>query len=292
MSAPRMIAFVLAGGEGTRLRPLTEALPKPALPFAQHCRIIDFVLANLRHSQVAPVYVLLQYKPLALLAHLQAHWPQVRPLLPAQGFGGTADAVAQALRRVGMARTDTVAVLAADHVYRMDLRQMADFHRQRRAGVTVATSTVDLALAHEFGVLDVDEGGRITGFQEKPARPVAMRDDPRRARVSMGNYLFDPQVLAEALAGSGHGEALDFGRDVIPALVRRHQAWAYDFRRNAVPGVRPTEEVAYWRDVGTLAAYREAQNDADGPTPRFVLDNPAWPIGATLGAGAAVALQR
>lgn len=284
MPTPSMIAFVLAGGEGTRLRPLTDDIPKPALPFADHCRIIDFVLANLRHSGVAPVYVLLQYKPPALLRHLATHWPEVRPLLPARDFLGTADAVAQALRRVDASGADVVAVLAADHVYRMDLRQMAAFHLQHHADVTVAAAVVATSDAGQFGVLDVDADARIVDFQEKPARPAGLKDDPSHALVSMGNYLFEPGRLARALAAAAPGSAFDFGRDVIPALVRGGRAFAYDFRQNAVPGVAATEEPAYWRDVGTLQAYFAAQEDAEGATPRFALDNPAWPISPTLAA--------
>lgn len=149
----RIAAFVLAGGEGTRLRPLTEHVPKPALPFAAHCRVIDFVLENLRHSGIGPVDVLLQFKPLPLLQHLAAHWPQVRPLLSARAFDGTADAVAQCLPRVALRRVDIVAVLAADHVYRMDLRQMAAF---------------------QFGILSSDDDGLIEAFAENPARPRPM----------------------------------------------------------------------------------------------------------------------
>lgn len=282
MSPARVSAFVLAGGAGTRLRPLTQHLPKPALPFADHCRVIDFVLANLQHSGVAPVHVLLQYKPEALLQHLARHWPDAKPLMPTLDFRGTADAVAQALQRVGTAQAEVVAVLAADHVYRMDLRPMVDFHRSRQAGVTVAAVAVDVEQARQFGVLAVAPGGRITAFDEKPLTPRPLPDDPRRALASMGNYLFDPAFLAELLAaGSGRPE-LDFGRDIIPAAVARGRAWAYELGAHVVPGLRASEAPTYWRDVGTLQAYAQAQRDAAGPAPQIVLDNPLWPIPATL----------
>ncbi|WP_425259362.1 sugar phosphate nucleotidyltransferase [Rubrivivax sp. RP6-9] len=287
---PRITAFVLAGGEGARLRPLTQDAPKPGLPFAGHCRIIDFVLANLQHSQVERVFVLLQYKPWVLLRHLHAHWPGVRPLLPADRFAGTADAVAQALGRHATGRSEIVAVLAADHVYRMDLRQMASFHLRRRAGVTVAAAAVDAEAACQFGVLRVDGESRITAFEEKPERPCTIPGSPGRAYVSMGNYLFEPRLLAEVLADLAHVEGLDFGHDVIPEVVRRQRAWAYDFRRNLVPGVRVTEEPGYWRDVGTLQAYRQAEQDAAGTSPRFALDNPCWPVPPTLSTAAARAV--
>ncbi len=292
MSPARVSAFVLAGGAGTRLRPLTQHLPKPALPFAHHCRVIDFVLANLQHSGVAPVHVLLQYKPEALLQHLARHWPEVRPLMPALDFRGTADAVAQALQRVGTAQADVVAVLAADHVYRMDLRPMVDFHRQRQAGVTVAAVAVELEQARQFGVLEVAPGGRITGFAEKPDTPRPLPDDPGRALASMGNYLFEPGFLAELLAAGGGVPTLDFGRDIIPAAVARGRAWAYELRANTVPGLRAGEAPGYWRDVGTLQAYAQAQRDAAGPAPQIVLDNPLWPIPATLAAPAPVPAVR
>lgn len=287
MSGRRIAAFVLAGGEGTRLRPLTEHVPKPALPFAAHCRVIDFVLENLRHSGIGPVDVLLQFKPLPLLQHLAAHWPQVRPLLSARAFDGTADAVVQCLPRVALRRVDIVAVLAADHVYRMDLRQMAAFHLAHRAGVTVAATPVPLGQADQFGILSSDDDGLIEAFAEKPSRPRPMHSDPGLALASMGNYMFTPQVLATALCAGARTAGLDFGGHVIPALVRQRQAYAYDFRRNAVPGVRPGEERCYWRDIGTLPAYARAQGDVAGPSPRFALRNPLWPISATLGAGRA-----
>lgn len=287
MSGLRIAAFVLAGGEGARLRPLTAHLPKPALPFAAHCRVIDFVLENLRHSGVAPVYVLLQFKPLPLLQHLAAHWPQVHPLLSAHAFEGTADAVAQCLPRVDLRRVDIVAVLAADHVYRMDLRQMAAFHLAHGAGVTVAATPVPLDQADQFGILSVDDDGLIEAFAEKPACPRPMRADPGLALASMGNYMFAPQVLASAMWAGAGTAGFDFGRHVIPALVHQRRAYAYDFRRNAVPGVRPGEERCYWRDIGTLPAYAQAQHDAAGPAPRFALRNPLWPISATLAAAPA-----
>lgn len=287
MPPPCVSAFVLAGGEGSRLRPFTDRLPKPALPFADHCRIIDFVLANLQHSGITAVHVLLQYQPAALLQHLERHWPGVRVLLPARRFAGTADAVAQALGRVDGASAGRVAVLAADHVYRMDLRQMLAFHAARRAGVTVAAAAVDLAQAGRFGVLDVTPDGHIRAFDEKPAQPRALPQDPSRALVSMGNYLFEPGLLAELLAAGAGTAGLDFGHDVIPAAVALGRAWAYDLRRNEIPGLQPGEEPAYWRDIGTLQAYAQAQRDVAGARPRFVLANPHWPIPATLAADAA-----
>jgi glucose-1-phosphate adenylyltransferase len=278
--SPRIVGFVMAGGEGRRLRPLTDNVPKPALPFTEHCRIIDFALSNLHHSGVHPVFVLLQYKPSVLVEHLERHWHDAgfEPVLPDVTFEGTADAVGQNLHRIDGLHADLVAVFAADHVYRMDVRQMAAFHLARDADVTVAALRVPIAQASAFGVLCADRDGRVGGFREKPARPIAVPDDPTSAYASMGNYLFRPSVLRRALQDAVCRGEHDFGRDVLPRLVRQEaRVYAYDFRRNRVPGLRPSEEVGYWRDVGTLPAYQAAEGDALGPQPRFAIDNPAWP---------------
>jgi glucose-1-phosphate adenylyltransferase len=282
MATPRIAAFVMAGGEGTRLRPLTEQMPKPALPFAGRCRIIDFALANLQQSGAAPIFVLLQYKPQVLLDHLQRHWPAAVPLLPAQAYRGTADAVRQNLGRLEGLGVDLVAVFAADHVYRMDVRQMAAFHVARGADVTIAALRVPIGYACEFGVLVTDADGRVVGFQEKPAHPAPLPGDPGSALVSMGNYLFAPAVLKRTLREAALCGEHDFGCHVLPRLVREGRVYAYDFRLNTVPGTRPTEESGYWRDVGTVGAYRDAEADARGPRPRFALDNPEWPVAPTL----------
>ena len=199
MARSRIAAFVMAGGEGRRLRPLTEQLAKPALPFAGCCRIIDFALANLHHSGVAPIFVVLQYKPAALLEHSHRYWPGVVPLLPQRSYAGTADAVGQNLHHIDGVDPDLVAVFAADHVYRMDVRQMADFHVACDADATIAALPMPIEQVSEFGVLVTDRDGRITAFQEKSARPAAAPDDPTSALVSMGNYLFAPDVLRGAL---------------------------------------------------------------------------------------------
>ncbi|HSN33432.1 MAG TPA: sugar phosphate nucleotidyltransferase [Ideonella sp.] len=285
--APRVIAFVMAGGEGVRLRPYTAEQPKPALPLAGPYRIIDFVLSNLYNSGVRRVFVLLQYKPEPLLAHLASQWSSadlgpgefIEPVLPGRAgreFSGTADAVRQNLDLLEGCRADIVAVFAADHVYRMDVQQMIACHQGAAADATVAALPVPIEQAREFGVLGTRVDGRILEFREKPARPAPMPGDARFALVSMGNYLFRPEVLREALSG----DARDFGRDVLPQLIDTHRVVAYDFRRNVVPGVRSDEECGYWRDVGTLDAYAAAHRDVQGARPRLALDNPEWPIRA------------
>ena len=280
----KILAFVLAGGEGQRLRPLTSDQAKPAVRFYADYRIVDFALANLVNSMVAPIYVLAQYKPDSLIEHVRrawsAHWP-VFPLLPdGQGpYRGTADAVYRNLHLVACHRADVVAVFAADHVYRMDVRPMARFHKARGADVTVAAIPVPVERASSFGVMAVDRDGRIEDFQEKPARPRPLRGNPHSAYASMGNYLFKPANLRALLEQSMARGGTDFGRDLLPALPgSAYRAVAYDFAHNEVPGVRDYEDASYWRDVGTLEALDEARRDVAGPRPRLNLRNRAWPI--------------
>jgi glucose-1-phosphate adenylyltransferase len=287
MDETPVTAFVLAGGEGRRLRPLTETQPKPALPFADGCRIIDFVLSNLLNSGIRSVFVLLQYKPQVLVDHLAANWRSedggvsIEPVLPAaRAFDGTADAVHQSLDVLNLCEPEAVAVFAADHVYRMDARQMLAFHRASDADATVAALPVPIEDAREFGVMRVDGESRITEFQEKPLHPAPMPDDPDRAFVSMGNYLFRPAVLRQALREASLRGEHDFGRHVLPRLIGTHRVMAYDFKRNVVPGLKPHEQPCYWRDVGTLVSYAAARADVAGTQPLLCLDNPAWPIGA------------
>lgn len=286
MKPPRIVAFVMAGGEGTRLRPLTADLPKPALPIGGRCRIIDFVLSNLHHSRIGQVYVLLQYRGQVLADHLAAVWPAaerapgefVEPVWPRVAFLGTADAVRQGLERIDDREVDIVAVFAADHVYRMDVRQMIECHRANDADVTIAAVPVPIAEAHSFGVMRVDQRHRIIDFQEKPAQPAHAPGDPAHALVSMGNYLFRPAALRAALAAAARDGEYDFGHHVVPRLVRDGRAFAYDFRANRIPGLRASEEPAYWRDIGTLDAYAAADRDLRGSQPLLQVDDPWWRI--------------
>jgi glucose-1-phosphate adenylyltransferase len=174
---------------------------------------------------------------------------------------------------------DLVAVFGADHIYRMDINQMVDFHRGREADVTVAARPVPVGEARDFGVLAVDATGRVVDFVEKPATPRAMPGDPGRALVSMGNYLFSRRVLVDALVADARREsAHDFGKSILPDLFPRARVFAYDFQTNVVPGIKPYEEPGYWRDVGTLDAYWRAHMDLLGETPVFDLDNRRWPV--------------
>lgn len=287
----KILAIVLAGGEGTRLYPLTADYPKPALPFVNGYRIVDFVLSNLVNSNISPIYVVAQYKPDTLIEHIGKVWSgwstgpgcSISVVLPrsdggAGRFNGTADAVYQNRALIERHRPDLVAVFAADHVYRMDVRQMVDFHAARHAEVTVAAVPVPIQYASSFGIMVTEADGRIREFHEKPACPAVIPNDPARAYASMGNYLFDAAVLMRVLEDAQLRGAGDFGRDVMPELPRCCRVLAYDFTNNRVPGVKPYEERGYWRDVGTLDSLAAARNDVLGPRPRFDLWNRRWPI--------------
>jgi len=290
MDSHGVLALVLAGGNGTRLHPLTAEHAKPALPFACGYRIIDFVLSSLVNSGISTTYVIAQYKPQSLIEHLHSVWvsekdedPRVEVVLPRANakcteFKGTADAVYQSLHLIDRHRPRLVAVFAADHVYRMDVRQMASFHRKNDADVSVAAVPVPIDVGPQFGIIATGPGGRIAGFEEKPEHPVAIPHDPTRTYASMGNYLFTPDVLIDVLEDARRRGETDFGRHIMPRLPGTRAVFAYDFADNEIPGIHPYEERGYWRDVGTLAAYHAAQRDVEDPLPRFRLENPRWPI--------------
>ncbi len=287
----KVMAFVMAGGEGSRLRPLTFDRCKPAVPFGSRYRIVDFVLSSLVNSDIRSIYLLVQYKPQSLIEHIRKAWTistlfadQFVTVVPPQMtkehtlFGGTADAVYQSLSLMDMHRPDLVAVFGADHIYRMDVRQMVRFHCERHADVSVAALPVPLDQACNFGIIDADATQRIIGFQEKPRQAQPMPGDPQRAYASMGNYLFRAEVLREALEEAHKRGETDFGHHVLPRLSRTHRVLAYDFATNEVPGTKSYEEKGYWRDVGTLDAYFAAHQDVLGMEPRFDAFNHQWPI--------------
>lgn len=284
--------MIMAGGKGERLHPLTRDRSKPAVPFGGRHRIVDFVLSNFINSSVLALYVLVQYKSQSLIEHVRLSWrttgivsdafvtivpPQMR--FGAAWYRGTADAVLQNLNLIDDFGPDVIAVFGADHIYRMDVSQMIDFHLERDADVTVAARPVPIGSASDFGVLAVDDQSRMIRFDEKPEQPAHMPGDPGRALVSMGNYIFKRQPLVEALlADARRSTDHDFGRSIIPELVDSGRVYAYDFQTNDVPGVKPYEEQGYWRDVGTIESYWEAHMDLLGESPRFDLDNGLWPI--------------
>lgn len=284
----KIVALVLAGGEGTRLYPLTAEHAKPALPFANGYRIVDFVLSNLVNSAISTIYVVAQYKPDSLVKHIHSAWAPsfaggeglIKVLLPRSNapFKGTADAVYQHLPLIDSHDPDMVAVFAADHIYRMDVRQMVDFHRRRNAHATVAALTVPLDKARSFGVLSATADGRVRKFTEKPTQPEPIPGDQRFAYASMGNYLFQPRALERMLVEARERCEVDFGRHILPRVCATDRVYAYNFAENSVPGLEEYEERAYWRDVGTIAALAAAQRDATGERPRFNLWNPRWPI--------------
>jgi glucose-1-phosphate adenylyltransferase len=294
MITPNILAVVLAGGEGSRLHPLTQHRSKPSVPFGGRYRIVDFVLSNLVNSKIFAIYLLVQYKSQSLIEHIRRSWV-LSPIFPEQFIGvvppqmlegpewfqGTADAVYQNVGLIEKHAPDLVVVFGADHVYRMDVRQMVAFHLGSGADVTVAAMPVPIRQASAFGIIDAADNGLIRGFREKPISPPAMPRDPARAFASMGNYIFKTDVLIRALR-EGHrlGEK-DFGRDLLPRLIQTRRVFAYDFCGNRIPGIRDYEERGYWRDVGTIDAYFAAHQDLLGAEPKFDMFNPKWRIGSS-----------
>lgn len=289
----RVLAFVLAGGKGTRLYPLTKERAKPAVPFGGKYRIVDFVLSNLINSGIYSIYVLLQFKSQSLLQHLRDGW-QFAGLLknqfvipvPAQmrspaetWYQGTADAIYQNINLIEQADPHIVVIFGADHIYRMNIREMIEYHEQKRADVTVASIPVDKRHAHEFGVIETDASGQIRGFHEKRADAPTLPGDPNRVFASMGNYIFSTRVLLQELHADANNEASshDFGRDILPGLIGRVPMYAYDFQSNNIPG-EPPGRYAYWRDVGTIDAYYEANMDIRSVEPELNLYNREWPL--------------
>ncbi|NCO68246.1 MAG: glucose-1-phosphate adenylyltransferase [Nitrospirae bacterium CG_4_10_14_0_8_um_filter_41_23] len=291
MAHPMVLAFVLAGGKGERLFPLTAFRSKPSVPFGGRYRIVDFVLSNLVNSHIYSIYLLVQYKSQSLIEHVRKNWvlssiikdhfvavvpPQMR--MGPEWFQGTADAIFQNVNLIRRHNPKLVIIFGADHIYRMDIRQMIDFHLENEAFVTVAARPVPIEQAALFGVIITDSEKRIVGFQEKPKKPTSMPDDPGRAYVSMGNYIFNRDVLLQVLAKAQRRKQHDFGAHVIPDLVETGKVFAYDFATNIIPGTMPYEEEGYWRDVGTISAFFEAHMDMLGDLPLFELDNKLWPI--------------
>jgi glucose-1-phosphate adenylyltransferase len=289
----RVLAFVLAGGKGTRLYPLTKERAKPAVPFGGRYRIIDFVLSNLINSGIFSIYVLTQFKSQSLLQHLREGW-EVSGLLknnfiipvPAQmrsaqedWYRGTADAIHQNINLIQQADPHVVVIFGADHIYRQNIRQMIEYHVEKRAGVTIAAIPVDKELASEFGVIETTDDGSIVGFHEKKAGAPTMPGDPLRVHASMGNYIFSTDLLLRELIADGQREesSHDFGKDILPSLIGRADMYAYDFQTNIIPG-DPIGSPQYWRDVGTLDAYYEASMDLRAVSPELNLYNRQWPL--------------
>lgn len=305
MAHPRILAFVLAGGKGERLFPLTAFRSKPSVPFGGRYRIVDFVLSSLINSHIYSIYLLVQYKSQSLIEHVRRNWvlspvikdhfvtvvpPQMR--MGPEWFQGTADAIFQNVNLIREQNPEMVAVFGADHIYRMDVRRMIDFHLEKGAAVTVAARPVPLEQASSFGVILTDGEKRIVGFQEKPKKPAPMHGDPSRAYVSMGNYIFDRNALLDALAKAQRKKQHDFGAHVIPDLVDTGKVYAYDFATNIIPGTMAYEEKGYWRDVGNISAFFDAHMDMLGESPLFQLHNTLWPIHPSSYEGPAATILR
>ena len=293
MSTPRIFGMVLAGGEGKRLMPLTDERAKPAVPFGGSYRLIDFALSNLINSGLRRIVVLTQYKSHSLDRHISQTW-RMSPLLgsyvasvPAQQrlgkrwFSGSADAILQSMNLLSDERPDIVVIVGADHVYRMDFDQMIQAHIESGRGVTVAAIRQPLQLATQFGVIEVDDNDptKISAFREKPSDPKPLIDAPNEALVSMGNYVFSAQALIDAIEHDGTlpDSTHDMGGDIIPYMVERQDAGAYDFTFNQIPGSTERDH-SYWRDVGTIESYYEAHMDLISVMPVFNLYNSEWPI--------------
>ena len=292
MDARRVFGLVLAGGEGKRLMPLTADRAKPAVPFGGHYRLVDFALSNLVNAGYLRIVVLTQYKSHSLDRHVTTVW-RLSPLLgnyvtpvPAQQrlgphwFAGSADAIYQSLNLIHDDRSDYVCVFGADHIYRIDPRELVARHVEWGAAVTVAGIRVPLAEASQFGIIEPSaDGHTIARFREKPADPVGLPDAPDQAYASMGIYVFSADALIDAVTEDAADETSrhDLGGNVIPALAARGEAHVYDFDSNDVPGAAESER-GYWRDVGTLDAYFDAHMDLVRTVPVFNLYNQSWPI--------------
>lgn len=288
----KVLSLILAGGEGKRLMPLTEDRAKPAVPFAGSYRLIDFALSNLINSGFLKCAVLTQYKSHSLDRHISLTWRMSSMLgnyvtpVPAQQrrgkqwYMGSADAIYQSMNLIVDERPDIIVVFGADHVYRMNARQMVDAHIASGAGVTVAGIRVPRSQANQFGVMTVkDDGTTIDEFLEKPADPPGLPDSPDEVLASMGNYVFTADVLIEALEADAKDPASlhDMGGDIVPALVAKQMAAVYDFQQNEIPG-SVGDDRFYWRDVGTIDSYHDAHLDLVSASPEFNLYNQEWPI--------------
>lgn len=292
MASTKVLAIVLAGGEGKRLMPLTADRAKPAVPFGGIYRLVDFVLSNLVNSGYLKIVVLTQYKNHSLDRHISKTWRMSTLLgnyvtpVPAQQrlgpywFAGSADAIYQSLNLVNDERPEHVIVFGADHIYRMDARQMLEQHIASGAGVTVAAIRQPLSMADQFGVIEVGaENRRIAAFREKPKDAAGLPDAPDQIYASMGNYIFRTDALIDAVTRDAQDESSkhDLGGNIIPFFVDRGDAEVYDFQDNEVPGSTPRDR-GYWRDVGTLDAFYEAHMDLISVHPVFNLYNYEWPI--------------
>ena len=293
MGNPKVMAIVLAGGEGKRLMPLTADRAKPAVPFGGVYRLVDFALSNLVNARYLRIVVLTQYKSHSLDRHIAQGWRMsnlfgnyIAPVPAQQRVGkhwflGSADAIFQSLNLIQDEKPDIVVVVGADHVYRMDFQQMVDQHLDSGAGCTVAAIRQPISEADQFGVIKTydEDPSRIEAFLEKPTNPTGLPDSPNEILASMGNYVFDAKALVEAVTQDSENDESkhDMGGDIVPYFVNRGEAAVYDFKDNDVPGSTERDK-DYWRDVGTMDAYFESQMDLVSVHPVFNLYNYDWPL--------------
>lgn len=285
---PGVLAMILAGGEGTRLQPLTITRSKPAVPFGGSYRLIDFVLNNFVNSNILRIFVLTQFKSQSLYMHIKNGWT-VNGIpgcfidqLPAQmrmgkrWYDGTADAIYQNLTFIKHNDPEHICVFGSDHVYKMDIRQMLEYHKANNAELTVSAIRVPIDKAKAFGVIQVNKKGRMIGFEEKPKNPKHIPGEPEHALVSMGNYIFKADTLYRELERDANNEnsSHDFGMDIIPALYPKHKVYVYDFLTNKIPNEK---NVGYWRDVGTLDAYWSTNMDLL-TNKNLTLNNKSWAL--------------
>ncbi|MHC4276263.1 MAG: glucose-1-phosphate adenylyltransferase [Planctomycetota bacterium] len=282
-----VLVMVLAGGEGQRLYPLTKDRAKPAVPFGGIYRIIDFTLSNCLNSGLSKIVLLTQYKSMSLDRHIRLGWwnlfnaelgdyleiipPQMR--ISHEWYRGTADAVYQNIYTLERVRPEMVLILGGDHIYKMDYHKMVDFHLRKQADATASCVDVPVSEAHRFGVMEIDDDCRVTGFLEKPSHPRPMPDSPGRVLASMGIYLFNTETLVQRIMEDAKEDsAHDFGKDIIPSMLDRDRVYAYNFEDENKSPIR------YWRDIGTLDAYWEANMDLVSINPVFNLYDTYWPI--------------
>lgn len=284
-----VLGMILAGGEGSRLQPLTTSRSKPSVPFGGSYRLIDFVLNNFINADLMRIYVLTQFKSQSLNQHMKRGWnvssitDRFIDTIPAQmrdgkrWYEGTADAIYQNMTFIERYDYEHICIFGSDHIYKMDIRQMLDFHKKSKAKLTVSALRMPLSEASSFGVIEVDENGKMIGFEEKPAHPKPIPGHPDQALVSMGNYIFETKSLCEELTldAKSKTSSHDFGKDIIPKMFPEGNVYVYDFSTNNIPGEKKT---AYWRDVGTIDAYWSAHMDLLDKDPQFSLYNRNWSL--------------
>lgn len=290
----KVLTFIMAGGKGERLLPLTNDRAKPAVPFGGIYRIIDFTLSNCINSGLRRINVLTQYKSISLQRHLRMGWNifnsdlgEYIDVIPAQQrvgsdwYRGTADAIYQNIYTIEQEKADEILILAGDHVYKLNYYQMIDFHRQQEADLTVSVFEIKKESSAHLGVLEVDAKGRVLGFEEKPAKPKVIPDKPDKIYASMGIYVFNREVLEEELIEDARKNTdHDFGKNIIPQMVKQgKKIHAFNFSALKSEGACVSDrDAAYWRDIGTIDGYYEANMDLLGAEPVFSLYDQNWPV--------------